>query len=182
MWSETHSCREHLVQLGLSQVGLSQIYLGWHQKGQEKKFFGKKCWYSCLQSNFAFRTIFFKWKNKVQNNLQYVTCRTKKKNDSGESSIIWGEFYRSFLKFSRKKKTCTLYFEIGIFSRKIFFFVDFLDKFSSEKIIEFTVLFLITLEVTSVSNFSEKKFYCEKAIKYIIFGVLIFRYFTANPN
>ena len=37
---------------------------------------------------------------------KFTVClffRAKNKNDSGESSIIWGEFSRSFLKFSRKK-------------------------------------------------------------------------------
>ena len=28
----------------------------------KKNFLWKKCWYSCLQSNFAILTIFFKWK------------------------------------------------------------------------------------------------------------------------
>ena len=29
----------------------------------------EKCWYSCSQLNFVFLTIFFQWKNKVQDNL-----------------------------------------------------------------------------------------------------------------
>ena len=67
------------------------------------------------------------------------------------------------------------------FFQEFFSFCRFSRHILIQKIIKFTFLILISLKFTSISYFLRKIISCEKDIN-LIFGLLLFWSFTANPK